>query len=225
MKIRIFAAAIATIAALMSAAPASALIVFASLPDPTATPSSYILDNTPPPFVYASFTVDQTFSVLAYQFAAATSSVNAAEGFGVGLTTNPAELNNIGSAGALKTDTSRITLNDLGNGVTLVTFIPTFAPGVRLSPGTYYVSFADATRLGGQSPIQFFMPLYSGGNSTTILVNNDRSLTTTPGSLGFTILGDFGSAPEPSTWAMMITGFGLVGFGLRRRRSLASLAP
>ena len=30
--------------------------------------------------------------------------------------------------------------------------------------------------------------------------------------------------PEPATWAMMITGFGLVGFAARRRRSMAASA-
>jgi hypothetical protein len=28
--------------------------------------------------------------------------------------------------------------------------------------------------------------------------------------------------PEPGTWAMMIAGFGLVGFAARRRRTLAT---
>jgi hypothetical protein len=40
---------------------------------------------------------------------------------------------------------------------------------------------------------------------------------------GFTNLG--GVIPEPATWAMMITGFGLVGFAMRRRKStIASVA-
>ena len=30
------------------------------------------------------------------------------------------------------------------------------------------------------------------------------------------------SVPEPSSWAMLITGFGLVGFGMRRRRAIAA---
>ncbi|TCJ32191.1 PEP-CTERM sorting domain-containing protein [Parafrankia sp. BMG5.11] len=28
-----------------------------------------------------------------------------------------------------------------------------------------------------------------------------------------------GAVPEPATWAMMLFGFGAVGFGMRRRRS------
>ena len=30
-----------------------------------------------------------------------------------------------------------------------------------------------------------------------------------------------GGVPEPATWAMMITGFGLIGMAMRRRRVLA----
>ncbi|MBS3960497.1 MAG: PEP-CTERM sorting domain-containing protein [Sandarakinorhabdus sp.] len=28
--------------------------------------------------------------------------------------------------------------------------------------------------------------------------------------------------PEPATWAMLIAGFGLVGFAMRRRRTLSA---
>lgn len=34
--------------------------------------------------------------------------------------------------------------------------------------------------------------------------------------------GGRGGVPEPAVWSLMITGFGLVGGGLRRRRSLAA---
>lgn len=30
------------------------------------------------------------------------------------------------------------------------------------------------------------------------------------------------AVPEPSTWALLAAGFGLVGFGLRRRRSVVA---
>jgi len=33
-----------------------------------------------------------------------------------------------------------------------------------------------------------------------------------------------GAVPEPATWAMLITGFGLVGFAARRRRSMVAIA-
>ena len=40
----------------------------------------------------------------------------------------------------------------------------------------------------------------------------------------FTIAAAMGAVPEPGTWAMMLTGFGLVGVLLRRRRSRVALA-
>jgi len=43
-----------------------------------------------------------------------------------------------------------------------------------------------------------------------------------------TVQGEFkmisGGVPEPATWAMMITGFGLVGATLRRRRAVSAAA-
>ena len=35
--------------------------------------------------------------------------------------------------------------------------------------------------------------------------------------------GGFGAVPEPSTWALMIAGFGLAGLALRRRRAQPAL--
>jgi hypothetical protein len=33
-----------------------------------------------------------------------------------------------------------------------------------------------------------------------------------------------GAVPEPATWAMLIAGFGMVGFSVRRRRAMASVS-
>ena len=43
------------------------------------------------------------------------------------------------------------------------------------------------------------------------------------GAIDRTVLGQLGLAavPEPTTWALMIGGFGFVGSALRRRRALA----
>lgn len=38
----------------------------------------------------------------------------------------------------------------------------------------------------------------------------------------YTSIGGVGGTPEPATWALMITGFGLVGTGLRRRHAVAA---
>ena len=42
------------------------------------------------------------------------------------------------------------------------------------------------------------------------------------GSDGFDPTG--GGVPEPATWAMLLSGFGLVGFAARRRRGMASVS-
>lgn len=56
-------------------------------------------------------------------------------------------------------------------------------------------------------------------SDATLMVYLDRG----PGGAGKWSLSWFDTAvPEPATWAMMITGFGLAGAGLRRRRASSS---
>jgi hypothetical protein len=40
----------------------------------------------------------------------------------------------------------------------------------------------------------------------------------------FTTGAAFGLVPEPSTWAMIIGGFGMVGGAMRRRRSMTKVS-
>ena len=40
----------------------------------------------------------------------------------------------------------------------------------------------------------------------------------------FTPFGDAAAVPEPSTWAMMLVGFGALGCAMRRRRRLLAAA-
>jgi PEP-CTERM motif len=44
------------------------------------------------------------------------------------------------------------------------------------------------------------------------------------GMPGLAFLGVAGAVPEPATWSMMIAGFGLAGFAVRRSRRVAALA-
>ncbi len=44
------------------------------------------------------------------------------------------------------------------------------------------------------------------------------------GTLSIQVGRDMGMVPEPATWAMMIAGFGLVGFAARRRRHMIAQA-
>ena len=87
------------------------------------------------------------------------------------------------------------------------------------SPYTYTVPYsiaisnADTITIGGNT-------LYGGGYKVKF-----NTLTLTSGN--GTVSGDLTatvSVPEPSTWAMMVAGFGLVGLGTRRRRTTAVAA-
>ena len=50
----------------------------------------------------------------------------------------------------------------------------------------------------------------------TLTINGTNSNT---GSLGGSITITEASVPEPATWAMMLIGFGAIGWQLRRRRT------
>lgn len=61
----------------------------------------------------------------------------------------------------------------------------------------------------------------AGGSGNAAITGATISST---GTLVVTYTGTdvvVGSVPEPGTWAMMITGFGLVGMGMRRARAVA----
>jgi hypothetical protein len=57
-----------------------------------------------------------------------------------------------------------------------------------------------------------------GAGAYELVVNGNNTGT---GSLGGTITITDHGVPEPATWAMMVLGFGAVGFALRRKRKLA----
>ena len=56
-------------------------------------------------------------------------------------------------------------------------------------------------------------PVFSGSNVLTV---NFKVLTNGVGAFNGSVSA--APVPEPATWAMMLVGFGLIGFGLRRRR-------
>lgn len=102
---------------------------------------------------------------------------------------------------------------------------------VALSAGTLYVVGAymvsdvvgTATSLGtGQSGTGSFNPLLGSVNDRYSNFDYAFGFPTFSNSTGGAWLGanlNFGAGgvPEPATWAMMIAGFGLVGFAARRR--------
>lgn len=78
-------------------------------------------------------------------------------------------------------------------------------------------------------PLGYFSgaPLFG---STTFANQTFASLGLTAGTYNFSIPNDTirivvpGAVPEPSTWAMMLIGFGGIGYSMRRRRKTMAIA-
>lgn len=97
-----------------------------------------------------------------------------------------------------------------------------FGPGAGafiFTPGGSAVPYTFA---GNTSA--FTAPLtLAGTNTLTFIVNNNNNginnspLTGGPSSLFGTVTINAAAVPEPATWGMMIAGFGVAGFALRRR--------
>lgn len=86
------------------------------------------------------------------------------------------------------------------DGVVLSSTDVTLTFGAESLPGVYVrYGVASTTGIGGFS--------FSGAASGNTSIDNLVAVT------------DGVIVPEPATWAMLITGFGLVGFAARRRRS------
>jgi hypothetical protein len=68
--------------------------------------------------------------------------------------------------------------------------------------------------------------LAAGLNTLTVTYNVDAASTLPAAGYSGTLTLAPSSAvvPEPATWAMMMAGFGIVGAGLRRRRSLTTVS-
>ena len=98
-------------------------------------------------------------------------------------------------------------------------FTDTFSiPALSLGAGTYSLELTNAVVASGD-------PAYwgeSGGSSTAVQNGNGLENLSIP-SESFQILGA-SAVPEPATWAIMLTGLGLVGAAQRRRTSKTALA-
>ncbi len=94
--------------------------------------------------------------------------------------------------------------------------------GVQTDIYTQLLEFDAEQLLGGLGTITF-----AGGTVTTIGFGCDNCSFNTFhgfGGLGDTTftLGNVAGVPEAATWAMLISGFGLVGAAARRRRAVAA---
>ena len=66
---------------------------------------------------------------------------------------------------------------------------------------------------------------YYGFAYTTNSVLNSYGFETSPGTGIFATMAIPAAVPEPATWAMMLVGFGAIGFAMRRRRSESGAVP
>jgi len=99
---------------------------------------------------------------------------------------------------------------------------------------TTLANFTDLVGAASSSYTMTFLPTAIGLNSDTFMLDlSDYAPTGSIGTKSYQLkINAFGtvnappvvSVPEPQTWAMLITGFGLVGFGQRRRRWAKAVA-
>lgn len=74
----------------------------------------------------------------------------------------------------------------------------------------------------GDGPAQAFLGDYTftAGNSYTIAYSG--TVSGKPASVGSSITFALATVPEPASWALMVAGFGMVGFAARRRRPVVA---
>jgi hypothetical protein len=112
---------------------------------------------------------------------------------------------------------AQITLTNILTGAT-VSYDP-FAIG-----NDNYVSLTDDDLAQNSERLTF---AFLSGLGFDPNVNDTYSATLTSGGQSLTVYAKVGSGapavPEPATWALMLLGFGAIGFKMRRSRKAASL--
>lgn len=98
-----------------------------------------------------------------------------------------------------------------------------FGPGANLAPFVAYASPAAVpfSIVEGLVGLRFDLGQgyqYGYADIAGSILKGFR-YETTPG-----VAVPFGAVPEPTSWALLITGFGIVGTGLRTRRRVAAVA-
>ena len=68
---------------------------------------------------------------------------------------------------------------------------------------------------GGEPDFGYLMNLFNAGTSNVLRVQGTNGGN---GVYSGTISFAPGAVPEPATWALMLAGFGMVGFAMRRRK-------
>jgi hypothetical protein len=95
-----------------------------------------------------------------------------------------------------------------------VDFTSAFLAGLG---GPYNLIEIDAADDGTNEFWRLANPITLDASTYTLTINGNNSGA---GSLGGSItIRQANAVPEPATWAMMLVGFGAVGFAMRRRRA------
>lgn len=199
-----------------------------------ATPAAAVVVLTPSPYTAPSSAVTSTG-------AQSGTSVTGATSGGVGFTFSSPSTLTTGAAGTVgfKGPFQTVTLTpDANYGFSQIDFS---VDVLKFSKKNFYADFV-LNLVGGGSVLFDNVLLKKGGNSQFLVSGNAGELFSSISITGWlnkenTIPGSFtkiehvnvdtvslSAVPEPTTWAMMIAGIGLVGASMRRRRTAGQAA-
>jgi hypothetical protein len=201
--------AAASVASAIIAAPAYAATTIVPQDNTSPGPTLTFTDGSATATFGASYTVDNTQFTDAFFFSLGQAATLSSGSF---VTTAG------GSAAPYKGDLDLSFVHLMSGATTLITFEKTTSPSGTDKNEQFNVPSASSTQL--------FAPGSYSINVSGFADNVSRSSAgggagpgTYSGSLVFAAAPDaVGAVPEPSTWAMMLFGFGAVGFAMRRRK-------
>jgi hypothetical protein len=213
------------ISSLILAQSASAQVIYQSIPDLTAPTTGQTCSPCDPTQVAgAKFSLSSNATINGVQFVAGWYGWNWFGTTDVQISIykdSPGEWGgSVGDQVYLRDFTS-YTASDLDGGYHLLGFDTT---GLGLGAGDYLIFFTNTSIL---APATY----YGVGGSDLYLWPDDDGASFTGFSyfpfsgeaLGYALLGTQAASspavPEPASWTMMVAGFGLAGFALRRRRT------
>ena len=207
MKLTVFSAAIAGLGLAFSA-PAAAQVTLVDLidiPAQVSTPSS-TLDPTQ---FFTATSTSTTLTIAGYDVPASFALVN------IMLASSSAPTTNVLGAHFTYTAAPCSPLAGEGNLGTHGTYDLSFRGGCVGG----YDSFAQtfATSIGETYNLSYLFTLVTNGGRTGTAVPNGLRITAGDAALTAAV-------PEPATWAMMLLGFGAIGFQMRRKRGALQIA-
>ncbi len=117
-------------------------------------------------------------------------------------------------------------LNNINNSSLSVTILGLPVATTMITGSSTGRTWLYATGVAGITSAGWYrtaLTFNSNGNpAKDVVVDRVFGVRTSDAATAFIPASPIGSIPEPSAWAMLITGFGLVGFGMRRQRALAA---